>query len=312
MHAGGGGGSRMMSPKQMLTIIIVAFSALSFIKLLLLTTTSSSSAHKRVSAWDSDGDGGGNGTGRGALAAKELALLRSLVAACAPCKLLVFGLSPQLLALAAVNSGAGEGAATAFVTDVPEDADAARRALQGGGGAAAVHVARYRDAAREAWPLLRRARGSPACRRSTGTVRKSGCPLALTALPREVLDARWDVAVVDGPSGAAPEEPGRMGTIYTAAARWRWRCTTWTARWSGGTRGSTSARTTSSPPRAASGTSASPAWGHPTRSATSVPPRSCRDEPDLDIHPRSLEGKHLSFAIDHYVWIGIAAALCRD
>jgi uncharacterized protein (TIGR01627 family) len=218
MHAGGGGGSRMMSPKQMLTIIIVAFSALSFIKLLLLTTTSSSSAHKRVSAWDSDGDGGGNGTGRGALAAKELALLRSLVAACAPCKLLVFGLSPQLLALAAVNSGAGEGAATAFVTDVPEDADAARRALQGGGGAAAVHVARYRDAAREAWPLLRRARGSPACRWPTGTVRKSGCPLALTALPREVLDARWDVVVVDGPSGAAPEEPGRMGTIYTAAA----------------------------------------------------------------------------------------------
>jgi uncharacterized protein (TIGR01627 family) len=26
------------------------------------------------------------------------------------------------------------------------------------------------------------------------------------------------VVVVDGPSGAAPEEPGRMGTIYTAAA----------------------------------------------------------------------------------------------
>ena len=82
----------------------------------------------------------------------------------------------------------------------------------------AIHRARYRDAAAEAWPLLRRARGSPACRRPTGTVRKSGCPLALTSLPREVLDARWDVVVVDRPSGAAPEEPGRMGTIYTAAA----------------------------------------------------------------------------------------------
>ena len=62
------------------------------------------------------------------------------------------------------------------------------------------------------------ARGSPACRRPTGTVRRSGCPLALTSLPRAVLDARWDVVVVDGPSGAAPGEPGRMGTIYTAAA----------------------------------------------------------------------------------------------
>lgn len=78
--------------------------------------------------------------------------------------------------------------------------------------------ARYPDPAGEAWPLLRRARSSPVCRRPTGTVRKSGCRLALTSLPREVLDARWDVVVVDGPSGAGPGEPGRMGAIYTAAA----------------------------------------------------------------------------------------------
>ncbi|GJM98863.1 hypothetical protein PR202_ga15910 [Eleusine coracana subsp. coracana] len=215
MHPGSGGGSRMMSmsPKQMLTLIIVVFSALSFIKLLLLTT-SSSNPHNRASAWDA---GGGNGTGdRGVLAPKELALLRSLVAARAPCRLLVFGLSPQLLALAAVNSGAG--ASSAFVTDIPEDADAARL-LSGDSEGVSVHVAWYHDAAAEAWPLLRRARGSPACRRPTGTVRKSGCHLALTSsLPREVLETRWDLVVVDGPSGGAPEEPGRMGTIYTAAA----------------------------------------------------------------------------------------------
>ena len=222
---GGGGGCRMLPPKQLLTIIIIIFSTLSFIKLLLLTSSSSGVSSPRSPAWDA---GGGNGTARSALAAKELALLRSLVAARAPCRLLVFGLSPQLLALARLNSGAGSGAAaaaTAFVTDSADDADAARRVLGSGrkaGGAAAgsvaVHRARYRDAAAEAWPLLRRARGSPACRRPTGTVRRSGCPLALTSLPRAVLDARWDVVVVDGPSGAAPGEPGRMGTIYTAAA----------------------------------------------------------------------------------------------
>ncbi|KAL6630566.1 hypothetical protein ACP70R_028639 [Stipagrostis hirtigluma subsp. patula] len=222
MHLSGvvGGGSRTMPPRRLLTIVIVAFCALSFIKLLLVTSSSSSSAaaarsaHRLGSAW------GGNTTGRGALAAKELLLLRSLVAARAPCRLLVFGLSPQLLALAAANSAAGDGAATAFVTDSAEDAGAARRALPAGSGGAAVaiHRARYRDAAAEAWPLLRRARDSPACRRPTGAVRKSGCPLALTSLPREVLDAQWDVVVVDGPSGAGPEEPGRMGTIYTAAA----------------------------------------------------------------------------------------------
>jgi uncharacterized protein (TIGR01627 family) len=223
---GGGAGSRMMPPKQLLTIVIIIFSTLSFIKLLFLTSSSFSSAgsiSRSSPAWDAVG--GGNGTARSALAAKELALLRSVVAARAPCRLLVFGLSPQLLALAKLNSGAGAGAATAFVTDSADDADAARQVLLSGRGAGAgsaaavaVHRARYRDAAEEAWPLLRRARGSPACRRPTGTVRKSGCPLALTSLPREVLDARWDVVVVDGPSGAAPEEPGRMGTIYTAAA----------------------------------------------------------------------------------------------
>lgn len=222
MHLSGGG--RMLPPKQLLTIVIIIFSTLSFIKLLLLTSSSSSSAgftSRSSPAWDADG--GGNGTARNALASKELALLRSVIAARAPCRLLVFGLSPQLLALAKLNFGAGAGAATAFVTDSADDADAARRALlsdrgAGSTAAAAVHQTRYRDAAAEAWPLLRRARGSPACRRPTGTVRKSGCPLALTSLPREVLDARWDVVVVDGPSGAAPEEPGRMGTIYTAAA----------------------------------------------------------------------------------------------
>ncbi|XP_002448805.1 probable methyltransferase At1g27930 [Sorghum bicolor] len=222
---GGGAGSRMMPPKQLLTIIIIIFSTLSFIKLLFLTSSSFSSAgstSRSSPAWDAGS--GGNGTARSALAAKELALLRSVVTARAPCRLLVFGLSPQLLALAKLNSGAGAGATTAFVTDSADDADAARHVLlseRGGAGSAAavaVHRARYRDAAAEAWPLLRRARGSPACRRPTGTVRKSGCPLALTSLPREVLDTRWDVVVVDGPSGAAPEEPGRMGTIYTAAA----------------------------------------------------------------------------------------------
>ncbi|CAO2141681.1 unnamed protein product [Urochloa humidicola] len=220
--AAAGGGSRMLPPKQLLTIAIVIFSTLSFIKLLLITSSSSSSSSLHSPAWTA----AVNGTGRGALSAKELALLRSLVAARAPCKLLVFGLSPQLLALATLNSaaGAGSAAATAFVTDSAEDADEARSVLKGkkaGAAAAAVavvHRVRYRDAASEAWPLLRRARGSPACRRATGTVRKSGCPLALTSLPREVLDARWDVVVVDGPSGAAPEEPGRMGAIYTAAA----------------------------------------------------------------------------------------------
>ena len=34
----------------------------------------------------------------------------------------------------------------------------------------AIHRARYRDVVPEAWPLLRRAWGSPACRRPSGVV----------------------------------------------------------------------------------------------------------------------------------------------
>ena len=47
----------------------------------------------------------------------------------------MFGLSPQLLALARLNSGAGagSGAATAFVTDNADDADAACHVLSSGG-----------------------------------------------------------------------------------------------------------------------------------------------------------------------------------
>ncbi|KAM0927350.1 hypothetical protein ACQ4PT_002821 [Festuca glaucescens] len=89
------GGSRtMMSPKQLLTTILVVFSTLSFIKFLLITHSSagaSSSAHLHRAEWES-----GNGTAAKSdgLAAKEFALLRSVVAARAPCRLLVFGLSP--------------------------------------------------------------------------------------------------------------------------------------------------------------------------------------------------------------------------
>ena len=45
-----------------------------------------------------------------------------------------------------------------------------------------------------------------------------GCRLALTSLPPEVLDVRWDVVVGGGPSRAGPGEPGRMGAIYTTTA----------------------------------------------------------------------------------------------
>jgi len=36
-------------------------------------------------------------------------------------------------------------------------------------------------------------------------------------LPKEVTKRVWDVIIVDAPSGYAPDQPGRMQSIYTAA-----------------------------------------------------------------------------------------------
>ncbi|KAM0866974.1 hypothetical protein ACQ4PT_042306 [Festuca glaucescens] len=52
----------------------------------------------------------------------------------------------------------------------------------------------------------------------TEMVLKSGCRPMLTSLSSEVLDARWDVVIGDGPSVERLEELVWMGSIYRAAA----------------------------------------------------------------------------------------------
>lgn len=70
---------------------------------------------------------------------------------------------------------------------------------------------------KEAYELLRYARENSSCAPSSKRVRNSTCKLALTNLPEEVYKQKWDVIVVDGPSGDSLEAPGRMAAIYTAA-----------------------------------------------------------------------------------------------
>lgn len=42
------------------------------------------------------------------------------------------------------------------------------------------------------------------------------CQLALKGLPGVVYETRWDVIMVDAPTGYYEEAPGRMTAIYTA------------------------------------------------------------------------------------------------
>lgn len=46
--------------------------------------------------------------------------------------------------------------------------------------------------------------------------RYSMCQLALKGLPSEVYETKWDLIMVDAPTGYYEEAPGRMSAIYTA------------------------------------------------------------------------------------------------
>ncbi|XP_008801832.1 probable methyltransferase At1g27930 [Phoenix dactylifera] len=138
---------------------------------------------------------------------KEHQLLKNLITHRAPCNLLFFGLKPQFLDLAMLNT---EGT-TIFLED---DLEKLRtRKLKGMG----VYLVKYHKRSSEAYELLKHARTNPACTPQAGLLHRSHCKLALTGLPGVVRRRKWDVVVVDGPRGDQPEAPGRMGAIYTAA-----------------------------------------------------------------------------------------------
>ncbi|KAM7250020.1 hypothetical protein ACFE04_021903 [Oxalis oulophora] len=46
--------------------------------------------------------------------------------------------------------------------------------------------------------------------------RYSMCQLALKSLPKEIYEMKWDLIMVDAPTGYYEEAPGRMTAIYTA------------------------------------------------------------------------------------------------
>ena len=52
--------------------------------------------------------------------------------------------------------------------------------------------------------------------RAVGDPRYSICPLALKGLPSVVYETKWDLIMVDAPTGYYENAPGRMTAIYTA------------------------------------------------------------------------------------------------
>ncbi|TQE12945.1 hypothetical protein C1H46_001591 [Malus baccata] len=142
-----------------------------------------------------------------ALSKKEYQLLSNLISQKAPCNLLIFGLEPQYVSLSSINTGG----TTVFL----EDDQNKISTLKPNSNTTRVYKVDYQIPAKEAYKLLQHARGNPDCKPKL--LQQSKCQLALKNLPQEVYELKWDVVVVDGPSGNTPEEPGRMSSIYSAS-----------------------------------------------------------------------------------------------
>lgn len=143
------------------------------------------------------------------LTEKEFQLLSNIISQRAPCNLLIFGLEQKLLKLSALNAGG----ITVFLEDDP----AKLRTVKRISNTTRMYKVEHQIPAREAYRLLKHARGDPACAPHSKSLEESTCQLALTKLPQEVYELEWDVVVVDGPSGDKAEAPGRMAAIYTAS-----------------------------------------------------------------------------------------------
>lgn len=194
--------------KRSITVLVFILSIISILRFLWITVTASSSSRplpalpptslhtcssasptcrktllRAPGARRSQHNNSANAT---ALTEKEFQLLSNLISHRAPCNLLIFGLEPQHLILASMNAGG----TTILLDD---------------------------DPAGEAYRVLKHAREDPGCAPHSKPLEESTCQLALTKLPQEVYELKWDVVVVDGPRGDRAEAPGRMAAIYTAS-----------------------------------------------------------------------------------------------
>ena len=122
----------------------------------------------------------------------EYSLVHGVLCGRAPCNLLVFGVGRDSSLWMDVNNGGR----TVFVEDVREWAEYAREHVEG----ISVVDVRYWTL-RVMWHLLR---FIPSL-------------LYMRSLPADVLDAQWDVILVDAPRGTRWYRRGRMMSIYTAS-----------------------------------------------------------------------------------------------
>ncbi|OVA09541.1 putative polysaccharide biosynthesis protein [Macleaya cordata] len=211
-----------ITTKKLLIILFFILSAISLLRLLRITTTAPSPTSQPSTLPHTLIDTSStqslaldllkpNSTTASVpnLTVKEFQLLTRIISLRVPCNLLVFGIEPQSLLLSSLNAGG----TTIFLEDNPEKLQGIRKINKG----TRMYKIEHHAAAKEAYKLLQHARVNPGCAPQAGPLQSSRCQLALTQLPKEIYELKWDVVVVDGPSGDRPEAPGRMAAIYTAS-----------------------------------------------------------------------------------------------
>ncbi|CAL4994340.1 unnamed protein product [Urochloa decumbens] len=140
---------------------------------------------------------------------EEAGAAARVLAARAPCNLLVFGLGPAAALWAALNHG---GRTLFLDTDTGGRIAAARAAHPAGAGELHAHPVAFRTAA--ITDELLALRNSSDCVAAAAkplspeNVERSACALAPRGLPAAFYEAEWDVIVVEAPV---------PGAIYTAA-----------------------------------------------------------------------------------------------
>ncbi|XAR49334.1 Glucuronoxylan 4-O-methyltransferase [Bertholletia excelsa] len=137
---------------------------------------------------------------------KEISVTAKVLEKKSPCNFLIFGLGHDSLMWSALNHGGR----TIFL----EEDEAWIKQIKTRFPMLESYHVTYDSKVNEANALIEVGKGIECT--STGEVKHSMCQLALKSLPSEVYDIKWDLIMVDAPTGYYEEAPGRMTAIYTA------------------------------------------------------------------------------------------------